>query len=75
MIHRQNTFASIAVALAISFATVAAMADDKSKAAPTTTDKLPKSAIDVQSVVLRLMDTPLRAMYGHCGGARRLRTA
>jgi macrolide-specific efflux system membrane fusion protein len=54
MFNRQIRFVCFASAIAFSFAASAFAADEKAKPAPA--DKSPKSAIDVQSVVLRLME-------------------
>src|SRR4051812_33319736 len=56
MFNRQIRLVCMGATIAISLATSALAADEKAKPAPSSADKLPKSAIDVQSVVLRLME-------------------
>jgi len=56
MIHRQITIVCIGFLLAISLATVAIAADIKLTPTQSTAEKSPKSAIDVQSVALRLLE-------------------
>lgn len=56
MFNRQIRLVCIAAAIAISISSGAIAADEKAKPAPSTADKSSKSAIDVQSVVLRLLE-------------------
>src|SRR5436190_1687903 len=56
MLNRTFTLACLCAAITISIATVAFAADEKAKPGPSSAVKSPDSAIEVQSVALRLLE-------------------
>ena len=56
MFNRQTRLVCIGAAIAISIVTGTRAADEKAKPVAPSTDRSPKSAIDVQSVALRLLE-------------------